>query len=159
MVKFIRNKWFLIGFSVFYLGTVWGFFRTFYHKEILLQKLYKGSDTPDALQVMTLYKKMMKTAPKRGNFHSFYRLAKILARIERKKEVIKILNRLIKTVPEDGELRLWLAVELHNQGRYREAEKHFAALLRNRKDASHAPIHNSMEGASYAQIRKERKGQ
>lgn len=142
-VKLIRNKWFLIAFSLFYFGIVWGLFRIFYHKEILLQKMYKGGDTPDALQVMTLYKKMMKTAPKRGNFHSFYRLAKILARIERKKEVIKVLNKLIKTAPEDRELRLWLAVELHNQGRYREAEKHFVALLKNRKDTSHAPIHNS----------------
>lgn len=133
LIKLIRNKWFLIAFSVFYFGIVWGLFRTFYHKEILLQKLYKGSDTPDTLQVMTLYKKMMKTAPKRGNFHSFYHLAKILARIERKKEVIKVLNKLIKTDPEDEGLRLWLAVELHNQGRYRDAEKHFITLLKNRK--------------------------
>ncbi|MEP9411797.1 MAG: tetratricopeptide repeat protein [Candidatus Brocadia sp.] len=130
LIKLIRNKWFLIAFSVFYFCIVCALFRIFYHKEILLQRLYKGSDTPDALQVMTLYRKMIKTAPKRGNFRSFYRLAKILARIERKKEAIKVLNKLIKTAPEDRELRLWLAVELYNQKRYREAEKHFAVLLR-----------------------------
>ncbi|HHT9137099.1 MAG TPA: tetratricopeptide repeat protein [Candidatus Wunengus sp. YC60] len=132
VIKLIRNKWFLAAFSVFYFGIVWIFFQIFYRKELLLQKVYKSSNTPDISQVMTLYNKMMRPAPDRSEFDSFYRLAKTLTRIEKKKELIKVLNKLIKTAPEDRDLRLWLAVELHNQGRYREAEKHFVILLKGK---------------------------
>ena len=132
LIKSIRNKWFLLIFSFFFFGISWISFRFVYRKELLLQKIYKSNETPDTLQVVMLYNKMMKSAPKRHELNSFYHLAKILTRIEKKKELIKVLNKLIKTAPEDRELRLWLAVELHNQGRYREAEKHFVILLKEK---------------------------
>lgn len=77
-----------------------------------------------------LYNKMMKSAPNRHELNSFYHLAKILTRIEKKKELLKVLNKMVKIAPENRDVRLWLAVELHNQKRYREAEKHFVVLLR-----------------------------
>ena len=135
-IKLIRNKWFLLTFSLFYLGIIWASFHWVYHKELLLQKIYKGNIPPDTGQVMTLYSKMMKSVPKSSEFNSFYRLAKILARAEKRKEAIKVLNRMIKIAPKDGEVRLWLATELYNQKRYREAEKHFVVLLKkNSKDS------------------------
>lgn len=85
---------------------------------------------------MKLYSTMMKSVPKSNEFNSFYRLAKILARAEKRKESIKVLNRIIRIAPEDREVRLWLAIELYNQKRYREAEKHFVVLLKkNTKDS------------------------
>ena len=134
LIRLIRNKWFLAAFSVFYFGIVWAFFQIFYRKELVLQKAYKSSAAPDTLQVMNLYHKMMQTVPDRSRFDSFYQLAKVLARIERKKELVKVLDKLLKTHPKDRELRLWLAVELHNQGRYREAEKHFVLLLNKKEE-------------------------
>ncbi|MDQ1272151.1 MAG: hypothetical protein QG591_781 [Planctomycetota bacterium] len=135
-IKLIRNKWFLLTFSLFYLGIIWASFHWVYHKELLLQKIYKGNTPPDTGQVMTLYSKMMKSVPKSSEFNSFYRLAKILARAEKRKEAIKVLNRMIKIAPKDEEVRLWLAIELYSQKRHREAEKHFVVLLKkNRKDS------------------------
>lgn len=135
-IKLIRNKWFLVTFSLFYLGILWVSFQWVYHKELMLQNIYKGNTPPDPGQVMKLYSTMMKSAPKSKERNSFYRLAKILARAEKRKEAIKVLNRMIKIAPEDGEVRLWLALELYNQKRYREAEKHFVVLLKkNRKDS------------------------
>lgn len=135
-IKLIRNRWFLLTFSLFYLGIIWTSFQWVYHKELLLQNIYKGNNLPDTRQVMTLYSTMMKSVPKSNEFNSFYRLAKILARAEKRKETIKVLNRMIKIAPEDGEVRLWLAIELYNQKRYKEAEKHFAMLLRQKKGNS-----------------------
>ncbi|CAG1022161.1 hypothetical protein MTYM_01528 [Methylococcales bacterium] len=135
-IKLIRNRWFLLTFSLFYLGIIWTSFQWVYHKELLLQNIYKGNNLPDTRQVMTLYSTMIKSVPKSNEFNSFYRLAKILARAEKRKEAIKVLNRMIKIAPEDGEVRLWLAIELYNQKRYKEAEKHFAMLLRQKKGNS-----------------------
>jgi len=40
-----------------------------------------------------------------------------------------VLERLVMVLPEDRDLRMQLAVELHNRGRYAEAEKHLNILL------------------------------
>lgn len=135
-IKLIRNRWFLLTFSLFYLGIIWTSFQWVYHEELLLQNIYKGNNLPDTGQVMSLYSKMMKSVQKNSEFNSFYRLAKILTRVEKRKETIKVLNRMIKIAPEDGEVRLWLAIEFYNQKRYREAEKHFAMLLRKKQGNS-----------------------
>ena len=87
---------------------------------------------PDTLQVTMVYNKMMKSAPKQNGIDLYCRLSEILIKIGKKKEAVKVLNRLVKTVPEDRSLRLSLAVELYNQKRYREAEKHFVVLLRGK---------------------------
>ncbi len=108
-IKLIRNKWFLLTFSLFYVGIIWASFQWVYHKELLLQKIYKSNNPPDTGQVMTLYSKMMKSVPKSKECKSFYCLAKILARAEKRKEAIKVLSRMIKITPEDEEVRLWLA--------------------------------------------------
>ncbi|MBE7444662.1 MAG: tetratricopeptide repeat protein [Planctomycetia bacterium] len=135
-IQLIRKKWFLVTFSLCYLGILWTSFQWVYHKELLLQNLYKSNTPPESGQVMKLYSTMMKSVPKSNEFNSFYRLAKILARAEKRKESIKVLNRIIRIAPEDREVRLWLAIELYNQKRYREAEKHFVVLLKkNTKDS------------------------
>lgn len=129
-IKLIRNKWFLLIFSIFFFGIVWCFFQLVYRNELNLRDLYRGKKPPDPVKVMVLYRKMMRTKPNPHEMASFYRLAKVLARVEKRKEVIRILRKLARVAPMDKELRLWLAVELHNQKRYKEAERHFQFLLK-----------------------------
>lgn len=40
-----------------------------------------------------------------------------------------VLTKLVRLSPQDRELRKQLAVALHNQGKYEEAEKHLAILM------------------------------
>ncbi len=47
----------------------------------------------------------------------------------RNEETFEILQRLVTLVPDDRDLRLQLALELHKRGRYAEAEKHIRILL------------------------------
>lgn len=124
-------------FSLAFFGIIWISFQLVYKKELLIQNMYRSNEPPDTLQVVMLYNKMVKSALKHKEIDLYYRLSEILMRIGKKKEAVKVLNRLLKTVPEDRSLRLSLAIELHNQKRYKEAEKHFVVLLReNRKDLS-----------------------
>lgn len=50
-------------------------------------------------------------------------------------EVFKVLKELVAVLPDDRDLRMQLAVELHNRGRYTEAEEHLNILLQ--KDPRH----------------------
>lgn len=130
--KLIRSKWFIAIFFFFYFGILWGFFQWVYKSEILLRSLYKSNGPPDSDQVVMLYNSMMKKVPGRQDVNAYYRLGKILTKAEKRKEAIKVLDKIIKTTPENQRIRLWLAIELYNQQRYREAEKHFVILLRNK---------------------------
>lgn len=132
IIKLIRSKWFVVTFFLFYFGIFWGAFQWVYKNEIILQSLYKNTESPDADKVMMLYNAMIKKVPGRKEINSYYCLGKILLRAEKRKEAIKVLNTMIKITPEDRSVRMWLAIELHNQQRYREAEKHFVILLRQR---------------------------
>lgn len=119
-------------FSLAFFGIIWISFQLVYKTELLIQNMYKSNEPPDALQVMVLYNKITKSALKQNEIDLYHRLSEILMRIGKKKEAVKVLNRLVNTVPEDRSLRLSLAVELHNQKRYKEAEKHFVVLLRGK---------------------------
>jgi tetratricopeptide (TPR) repeat protein len=61
-------------------------------------------------------------------------LAEILVKTGRREEAIRIWDDLVGRTPEDRGLRFRLAVALHNQGKYLEAEKHFGVLLEGVKD-------------------------
>ncbi len=52
----------------------------------------------------------------------------------KKDDAFKVLEQLVMVLPEDRDLRMQLAVELHNRGRYAEAEKHLTILLRKDED-------------------------
>lgn len=135
-IKLIRNKWFLLSCFLSFFGIVWLSFRLVYKKELFIQEIYKGNKSANSSQVIALYNKMMKPSRKSHEIGTYYRLASILITIGKKREAIKVLSRLVKIVPEDRSLRLFLAVELHNEKRYREAEKHFVVLLKkNGKDS------------------------
>ncbi len=45
------------------------------------------------------------------------------------KSEYEVLTKLVRLSPQDRELRKQLAVALHNQGKYEEAEKHLAILM------------------------------
>ena len=84
-IKLIRNKWFLLIFSIFFFGIVWCSFQLVYRDELVLLDLYRDNKPPDPVKVMVLYQKMMRTKPNPHEIASFYRLAKVLARVEKEK--------------------------------------------------------------------------
>lgn len=47
----------------------------------------------------------------------------------KEKDAVIVLNQLVRLLPKDRELRFQLAIELHNQGKYAEAERHISILL------------------------------
>lgn len=56
-------------------------------------------------------------------------LLEVLKKSGEKDDAFTVLERLVMVLPEDRDLRMQLAVELHNRGRYAEAEKHLNILL------------------------------
>ncbi|MFN3533302.1 MAG: hypothetical protein ACK41Q_12455 [Candidatus Brocadia sp.] len=111
-IKLIRNRWFLLTFSLAFFGIIWSSFQLVYKKELLIQDMYRSKEPPDTLLVMMLYNKMTKSAIKQNEIDLYYRLSEILIRIGKKKEAARILSKLVKAVSEDRSLRLSLAVEL-----------------------------------------------
>ena len=56
---------------------------------------------PDTAKVMVLYKKMIRTKPDPRKIRSFYCLAKVLARVGKEKEAIRVLRKLVRVAPKD----------------------------------------------------------
>lgn len=52
-----------------------------------------------------------------------------LRKTDQKDEFLKVLDRLVELEPTRKDLRMQLALELHNRSRFAEAEKHIAVLL------------------------------
>lgn len=52
-----------------------------------------------------------------------------LRKTDQKDEFLKVLDRLVELEPTRKDLRMQLALELHNRGRFTEAERHIAVLL------------------------------
>ncbi len=52
-----------------------------------------------------------------------------LRKTDQKDEFLKVLDRLVELEPTRKDLRMQLALELHNRGRFAEAEKHIVVLL------------------------------
>ncbi len=128
LIYLIRNKWFILVSSTILCAIFVLTFQYVYKNDIFLIRMYKSKD-PDSLKIINLYEEWMKSKPKREEIGQYFRLSEILTKIDKKGEAIKILKKLLKTFPEDRNVRLWLAVELHNQQRYIEAEEHFMLLL------------------------------
>ncbi len=129
LIYLIRKKWFILVSSLFLCGIILVTFQYVYKKEIYLTSMF-NKKIPDTLMIANLYDKWIKSIPKRDEIGQYHRLSKILIKIGRKQEAIKILNKLLSTFPKDRDIRLLLAVELHNQKRYIDAEEHFAILLK-----------------------------
>lgn len=132
LIKLIRNKYFLVFFMLSCFGFLWLFFQSHYENEILLHSLYRSVKLPDHAKVMEQYNRMMGSELKSKEIDSLHQLVKILKRVEKKEEVITVLNRMVEMMPEDRDLRLGLALDLHNHGKYLEAERHFVILLKEK---------------------------
>lgn len=52
-----------------------------------------------------------------------------LRKTNQKDEFLKVLDRLVELEPARKDLRMQLALELHNRGRFAEAEQHIVVLL------------------------------
>ncbi len=133
LISLIRKKWFILTLSFFFCGVSWATFKSVYEKEILLIDMF-NIDSPDTLKITKLYNEWMESVPKRDEIDLYYHLSKTLSKIDKKKEAIDILEKLVNTFSEDRNMRLWLAVELHNQERYTEAEEHFVILLEEKTE-------------------------
>lgn len=129
-IRLIRNRWFILLFSLMLVGILWGSFQWMYREQILLQKLYTGRQRPDQAAAMMLYQEMMESGTNHRDRKSLARLAEILVRAGKGEEAIRVWGRLVSQMPEDRGVRLRLAVALHNQRKYLEAEKHFVVLLK-----------------------------
>ncbi|MFQ5842756.1 MAG: tetratricopeptide repeat protein [Thermodesulfobacteriota bacterium] len=128
-IELIRNKWIILFCALMLFGILWGSFQWMYREQILLHKLYAGRQRPDQAAAMMLYREMMESGTNHGDRKSLARLAEILVRGGKGEEAIRVWGRLVSQMPEDRGLRFRLAVALHNQGKYLEAEKHFDVLL------------------------------
>ncbi len=129
-IGFIRKRWFMLLFSVIFFGMLWGSFQWMYREQILLQQLYTGGTLPDQRVAMTLYREMVESGTIHSDTNSLSLLAEVLARAGKREEAIRVWNRLVTQMPKDRGVRLRLAVALHNQRKYLEAEKHFVVLLK-----------------------------
>jgi len=129
-IGFIRKRWTMLLFSVICFGMLWGSFQWMYREQILLQQLYTGGTLPDQRVAMTLYREMVESGTIHSDTNSLSLLAEVLARAGKREEAIRVWNRLVTQMPKDRGVRLRLAVALHNQRKYLEAEKHFVVLLK-----------------------------
>ncbi len=128
LIYLVRKKWFILTSSFFLCGISLVTFQYVYKKEIFLINV-SNKKIPDTLVVTNLYDEWIKSIPKRDEIGQYHRLSKILIKIDKKREAIEILDKLSNTFPEDRNIRSLLAVELHNQKRYMDAEEHFVLLL------------------------------
>ncbi len=133
LINLVRKKWVILVSSFFFCGISGVTFQSVYEKEILLINMYNNK-SPDTLKIMALYNEWMESVPRRDEIGMYYRLSKILVKIDKKKEATNTLKKLVNNFPEDRTIRLWLAVELHNQERYTEAEEHFIILLKEKAE-------------------------
>ncbi len=78
-------------------------------------------------EAMKEYQEVIKVKP--NDVPALRGLLDVLRRLKRKDRLLDILERLVSLVPDDRDLRVELAVELHNRGMYLEAEKHLIVLL------------------------------
>lgn len=74
------------------------------------------------------FQTVLNTEPR--NMGALKGLLESLKKSGEKAEALKILEQLVARIPDDRDLRMQLALELHNQGKYAEAEKHLGILLK-----------------------------
>ncbi len=129
-IRLIRNRWFILLFSLLFFGILWGSFQWMYREQILVQQLYRGGQRPDHRAAMMLYREMMESGTNHRDAKSLALLAEVLVRAGKREEAIRVWGRSVSEMPEDRGVRLRLAVALYNQGKYLEAEKHFVVLLK-----------------------------
>lgn len=129
-IRLLHNKWFVAFALLVFSGILWGSFQWVYGEQILLQRLYKGLTAPDEGVALAFYRRMMESGTTQKNAESLSLVAEVLVKAGRRDEAIKIWEHLVAQAPDDRKARLRLAVALHNQGKYLEAEKHFDVLLR-----------------------------
>ena len=132
-IELIRNKWFALFCAVTFFGILWGSFQWIYRDQIVLRKLYNGGTLRDQHVALMLYRDIMESGSDSKDARLLSLLAETLVKGGRRDQAIRIWDQLVRRTPEDRELRFRLAVALHNQGKYLEAEKHFDVLLQGVK--------------------------
>jgi len=133
-IELVRNRWFMLFCAVTFFGILWGSFQWVYRDQIFLRRLYNGGTLRDQHAALMLYRDVMESGSSSRDPQLLSQLAEILVKTGRREEAIRIWDQLVGQRPEDRGLRFRLAVALHNQGKYLEAEKHFGVLLRGVKD-------------------------
>lgn len=129
-IELVRNKWFMLFCALMFFGILWGSFQWIYREQILLQRLYNSGTLHDQKVALMLYRDVMESGSNHRDPQLLSLLAEILVKTGKREEAIRIWDHLVGRTPDDRGLRFRLAVALHNQGKYLEAEKHFGVLLK-----------------------------
>ena len=129
-IQLIRNGWFIGAVGLLYGVAVWGGFQWIYTAEIELERLTQTVEAPDPARAIRVYEEIARSRVRRSDLETFVMLGEVLERAGQGNEALDVWRRVVAAVPEEGGLRLRLALTLYNAGRYAEAEPYFAALLR-----------------------------
>jgi predicted Zn-dependent protease len=133
-IELIRNRWFVLFCALMFFGILWGSFQWIYRDQIFLRKLYNSGTLRDQDVALMLYRDVMESGSDSRDPQLLSLLAEILVKTGKREEAIRMWDQLLRHTPEDRGLRFRLAVALHNQGKYLEAEKHFGVLLQGVKE-------------------------
>ena len=129
-IQLIKNGWFIGAVGLLYGVAVWGGFQWIYTAEIELERLTQAVEAPDPARAIRVYEEIARSRVRRSDLETFVTLGEVLERAGQGNEALDVWRRVVAAVPEEGGLRLRLALTLYNAGRYAEAEPYFAALLR-----------------------------
>lgn len=129
-IQLVRNGWFIGAVGLLYGVAVWGGFQWIYTAEIELERLTQAVEAPDPARAIRVYEEIARSRVRRSDLETFVTLGEVLERAGQGNEALDVWRRVVAAVPEEGGLRLRLALTLYNAGRYAEAEPYFAALLR-----------------------------
>ncbi len=130
-IMLIRRRWFIAFLSISHLCIVWIVFQYIYEEEILINRLAGYREVADPSSVRTIYTRLVDSGGiLRSRLQVLYRLVDVLIKAGMYDEAIEVMKRILNLAPENMEMRLRLALLLHNQGRYMEAEPHFIVLLK-----------------------------
>ena len=129
-IELIRNRWFVLFCGLTCFGILWGSFQWIYREQILLQQLYNSGTLHDQKFALVLYRDVIQPGSNHRDPQLLSLLAEILVKTGKRDEAIRIWDQLVARTPADRGMRLRLAVALHNQGKYLEAERHFSVLLK-----------------------------
>jgi len=131
-ISVLRNKWLLLCLGVVYVAVIWGVFVVVNHQEHVRGELTRSPETLQKTTVMEMYDSFKQKESWVQNKMVLLRLSEALIHQGKIRAAQEVSEEALRLDPSDHELRLQLALALHNAGYYEEAESHFTILLQER---------------------------
>jgi len=113
----------LISLIVFFI------FNLAYRDQILVNQAFFRMVNIPSPSLVDIVQKSSRRNLSKDDSAFLYRLSTILIRKRMRSEAIEVLGRALKNEPDNPQLKLQLATELFNDGRYEEVERLFNELL------------------------------